>query len=253
MVHSDFVHLHVHTQYSLLDGACHLKKLVERAKKLKMPALAITDHGNLFGTIQFYNYCLKYGVKPIIGCETYIAPDSRFNKDYKQIQDSNYHLVLLVKNKTGYRNLLKLTSLGHLEGFYYKPRIDKKILKQYNEGLIGLSACLKGEVAANILKGNLSAAYKKADEYLNIFGEGNFYLELMDNGLPEQKKVNQGLVKISKELGIPLVATNDVHYLDKDQAFAHEVLLGIQTQRTINDPQRFRFGSDTFYRALLKR
>ncbi len=247
MVHSDFVHLHIHTQYSLLDGACHLERLVDKAVKFKLPALAITDHGNLYGAIKFYNMCLNVGIKPIIGCEVYVAEGSRFRKDYKQSEESNYHLILLVKNEEGYRNLIKLVSLAYLEGFYYKPRVDKELLFQYNKGLICLSACLKGEIPSFIVKNEISKAYKCADEYLHIFGEGNFYLEIMENGLDEQRVINHNLIKISKELGIPLVATNDVHYVEKNEAFAHEVLLSIQTQTTLNDPNRFRFSSDTFY------
>jgi len=247
MIHADFVHLHIHTQYSLLDGACHLEKLVQKAKKLKLPALAITDHGNLFGAIHFYNLCLKHGVKPIIGCEVYVAPESRFKKEYKQGEESNFHLILLAKNEVGYKNLLKLTSAGFLEGFYYKPRIDKELLAAHSEGLIGLSACLKGEIPFAAVKGDINQAYKFADEYNTIFGKGNFYLEIMENGIKEQTIANKNLVKISKDLDIPLVATNDVHYLEQHQAFAHEVLMSIQTQTTIDDPKRFKFSSDTFY------
>jgi len=247
MEHSDFVHLHVHTQYSLLDGACLLDRLVDKAVQFKLPALAMTDHGNLFGAIKFYNLCIKRGVKPIIGSEVYVAAGSRFDKDYKPGLDSNYHLILLAKDEEGYTNLVKLVSLAHLEGFYYKPRVDRELLSQYSKGLIASSACLKGEIASCILSDNLPKAYKCADEYLNIFGKGNFYLEVMENGLPEQKKVNSNLIKISKELNIPLVATNDIHYLEKEEAFAHEALLAIQTQTTLTDPQRFKFNSDSFY------
>ncbi|MBU1366912.1 MAG: DNA polymerase III subunit alpha [Candidatus Omnitrophica bacterium] len=247
MIHSDFVHLHVHTQYSLLDGACLLERLIERARQFKLPALAITDHGNLFGAIKFYNLCIKAGIKPIIGCEVYLARGSRFKKDYRSGEDSNFHLLLLAKDEGGYKNLIKLVSLGYLEGFYYKPRVDKELLYKYSKGLLGLSACLKGEIASAIISGDVNKAYKLADEYLNIFGQGNFYLEIMENGLPEQKKVNQCLLKIAKDLNIPLVATNDVHYLEKNSAFAHEALLCIQTQTTISDPKHFKFNSDTFY------
>ncbi len=247
MMHSDFVHLHVHTQYSLLDGACKLEALVDKAAEYKMPALAMTDHGNLFGAIRFYNLCVKKGIKPIIGCEVYVAPASRFDKEYKPGSDTNYHLILLVKDEEGYANLCQLVSLAHLEGFYYKPRVDKEILRRYNKGLIASSACLKGEVASYILAQDIPKAYKAADEYLNIFGKGNFYLEIMDNGMKEQKQVNEALVKMSKELQIPLLATNDIHYLGKEESFAHEALLAIQTQTTLADPNRFRFSSDTFY------
>lgn len=247
MLHSDFVHLHVHTQYSLLDGACLLERLIKKALDCKMPALAITDHGNIFGAIKFYDLCIKEGIKPIIGCEVYVTAGSRFNREYKTIEDANYHLVLLAKDEEGYSNLIKLISLANIEGFYYKPRVDSEILSLYHKGLIAQSACLKGEIPSAILSGDLKKAYKIADNYLNIFGKDNFYLELMDNGLAEQKKVNCELLKISQDLDIPLVASNDVHYLEKEESFAHEALLAIQTQTTLSDPNRFRFNSNTFY------
>ena len=247
MVHADFVHLHVHTQYSLLDGACRLDRLIDKAHQFKLPALAITDHGNLFGAIKFYNQCLDKGIKPIIGCEVYVAPNSRFKKDYKQSEESSFHLLLLAKDEEGYKNLLVLTSLAYLEGFYYRPRVDKQLLSTYHKGLIATSACLKGEIASSVISNNINQAYKYADDYLHIFGKGNFYLEIMENGLKEQRVVNDYLLKISKDLDIPLIATNDVHYLEKEESFAHEVLLCIQTQATLVDPQHFKFGSDTFY------
>jgi DNA polymerase-3 subunit alpha len=247
MAHSDFIHLHVHTQYSLLDGACLLERLIEKAIKFKLPGLAITDHGNLYGAIKFYTQCLDAGIKPIIGCEVYVAPQSRFKKDYKSGEDSNFHLILLAKDEEGYRNLVKLVSLASLEGFYYKPRIDKEILSKYSDGLIGLSACLKGEIASSIIAGDVKTAYKIADDYLQIFKKENFYLELMENDLKEQRLVNDNLLKISKDLSMPTVATNDIHYLEKNESFAHEVLLCIQTQTTLSDPSRFKFNSDTFY------
>ncbi|MCK4520237.1 MAG: PHP domain-containing protein, partial [Candidatus Omnitrophica bacterium] len=247
MAHADFVHLHVHTQYSLLDGACLLGRLVDKAVQYKLPALAMTDHGNIFGAIKFYSLCMKKGIKPIIGCEVYVAQGSRFDKEYRPKGDNNYHLILLAKDKEGYSNLIKLVSLAHLEGFYYKPRVDKELLGEYHKGLIASSACLKGEIPSAIISGNINKAYKLADDYLNIFGKGNFYLEVMENGLSEQKKVNTQLIKISRDLDIPLVATNDVHYLEKEESFAQEALLAIQTQTTLDDPNRFRFNSDTFY------
>ncbi|RKY39011.1 MAG: DNA polymerase III subunit alpha, partial [Candidatus Omnitrophota bacterium] len=208
---SDFVHLHVHTQYSLLDGACHLERLIDKAKEYNLPALAITDHGNLFGAIKFYQLCLDKGIKPIIGCEVYIAKPSRFTKNYKNSEESAFHLLLLAKDKRGYQNLIKLVSLANLEGFYYKPRVDMELLEKYHDGLIALSACLKGEIPYFVLKGEVNTAYKLADTYQEVFGRGNFYLEIMDNDLKEQHKVNKYLLKISQDLGIPLVATNDVH------------------------------------------
>jgi DNA polymerase III subunit alpha len=248
MAHSDFVHLHVHTQYSLLDGACQLDRLVDKAVREKLPALAITDHGNICGAIQFYSLCLKKGVKPIIGCEMYMAPGSRHDKEGRTDEDGgNNHLILLAKNDEGYRNLIKLVSISHLEGFYYKPRVDKEAIAQHCKGLIASSACLKGEIPSLISAGKIDQAHKAADWYFNVFGEGNFYLELMENLIPEQAKVNKELINISRKLNIPLVATNDIHYLDKEDSFAHEVLLGIQTQTTLSDPKRFKFNSDTFY------
>jgi len=248
-VKKEFVHLHLHSQYSLLDGACHLERIIEKAKALDMKAVAITDHGNMFGVIDFYILANSTQLKPIIGVEFYEAPTTRFDKSQslKSKEDTNFHLVALAKNNTGYKNLLKLVSLSYLEGFYYKPRIDLELLQKYKEGLIILSGCLKGRIPRLILEDKINQAYKTADDYYQILGKGNFYLELMDTGLKEQKKVNSVLLKISKDLGIPLVATNDVHYIEKEDAFSHEVLLCIQTQTTLSDPKRMRFETDEFY------
>jgi DNA polymerase-3 subunit alpha len=246
MKHADFVHLHVHTQYSLLDGMIRLDELFKKAREYKMPAISITDHGNMFGAIDFYQQAYKQGIKPIIGCETYVAPNSRFDKN-ASIGETARHLILLVKNMQGYKNLMKLTTAGYLEGFYYRPRIDKELLKECHEGLIASSACLHGEIASLIVRGNMEEAKKAARNYQAIFGEDNFYLEIMENGLPEQKIANAGLIEISKELSIPLVATNDCHYLNRDHAEAHEVLLCIQTGKTVEDADRMRLGTDQFY------
>jgi DNA polymerase-3 subunit alpha len=244
MKHSDFVHLHLHTQYSLLDGMIRLEDLFKKAREYKMPALAITDHGNMFGVVDFYQQAYKHGIKPIIGCELYVAQ----NKLTDQIPgERSRHLIVLVKNAQGYKNLMKLTSTAYLKGFYYRPRVDKELLKEYHEGLIASSACLQGEVASCILQGNIEAAKNAAMNYLEIFGEGNFYLELMENGLPDQKIVNAGLIELSKELSIPLIATNDCHYLDRDHAEAHDVLLCIQTGKTMADKDRMSLGTDQFY------
>jgi len=243
----NFVHLHSHTQYSLLDGACLLEELVKLAQAYNMPALAITDHGNMFGAIEFYLLCKKMQIKPIIGCESYLAPVSRFEKSSHGIHDSAYHLVLLAKNNTGYHNLMKLVSAAFLEGFYYKPRIDKEILAQHADGLVCTSACLKGELSHLILSGQTPEAYKAAGQYSDIFGKGNFYLELQDHGLQEQLKVNKVLIQMSKDLNLPLTASNDFHYLQKNHAYAHEALLCIQTQTTLEDPNRMRFKTDEFY------
>jgi len=246
MIHSDFVHLHVHTQYSLLDGACLLSRLIDKAKSFRMPALAITDHGNIFGAVEFYNKCRQAGIKPIIGVEAYIASGGRFSRNSSE-KEKNYHIILLAKDETGYKNLIKLISISYLEGFYYKPRIDKDVLSEHSEGLIGLSACLKGEIPSLILENRLHAATAAADDYQQIFGKGNFFLEVMDNGIKEQQEVNRQLYLIGQDIKIPLVATNDVHYIEKEDAFAHEVLLCIQTQTTLSDPNRMRFSSDSFY------
>ncbi|MBU1998995.1 MAG: DNA polymerase III subunit alpha, partial [Candidatus Omnitrophica bacterium] len=247
MARSDFIHLHLHTQYSLLDGACRLPELINLAKQYKMDSLAITDHGNMFGAVDFYLEAQKNGIKPIIGSEVYIAPRSRFDKSSSGIEEAAYHLILLVKDETGYKNLTKLVSMGYLEGFYYRPRIDKDVLASHHQGLIGLSACLKGEIPGLLQQDRFNDALKVADEFSQLFGKDNFYLELQENKIPEQKKVNLGLIKISRELKIPLVATNDVHYLHKEQASAHEALLCIQTQATLNDSNRMRFQTDEFY------
>jgi len=247
MKHSDFVHLHVHTQYSLLDGMIRLDDLFKKAKEYAMPAIAITDHGNMFGAIDFYKQAYTNGIKPIIGCELYVAPRSRFDKTTSSIGEATRHLVVLVKNMQGYKNLMKLTSAAHIEGFYYRPRVDKELLKQYSEGLIVSSACLHGEIAFHIVRGNMDEARKAAREYLEIFGEDNFYLEIMENGIPEQKIANQGLIELSKELSIPLIATNDCHYLNADHAEAHNILLCIQTGKTVEDNDRMSMTSDQFY------
>ena len=247
MPHSDFVHLHLHTQFSLLDGACRIPELLALANQFKMPSLAITDHGNMFGAIDFYIEARKAGIKPIIGCEAYIAPGSRLEKSSAGIEDAAYHIILLAKDETGYGNLMKLVSIGYLEGFYYRPRIDKEALEQYSKGLIGLSACLKGEIPSLLRQRRFNDALKCADTYLQIFGKDNFFLEVQGNSLPEQAIVNVDLIKLSKELNIPLIATNDVHYLTKERAASHEALLCIQTQTTLDDPNRMRFGTDEFY------
>ena len=247
MHHSDFVHLHTHTEYSLLDGANQIDDLIELAQKFKMPALAITDHGNMFGAVEFYQKAIKGGVKPIIGCEVYVAPASRLEKNALGIKNASYHLILLASDAAGYKNLLKLITSAHLEGFYYRPRIDKEILSQHSKGLIGLSSCLKGEVPYKINKGDMEGAKKALGEYIDILGKENFYLEIMDNRIEEQNKVNKELISLSKEFGMPLVATNDCHYLKKEDAKAHDILLCIQTGKTINDTDRLRFSTDDFY------
>ena len=247
MKQSNFVHLHNHTQYSLLDGASLLTELVNLAHVYNMPSVAITDHGNMFGAIEFYMLCKKIGIKPIIGCEVYIAPESRFDKSSHGIQEATYHLILLAKNAQGYHNLMKLVSIGYTEGFYYKPRIDKEVLRAHSQGLICSSACLKGEIAHLVMSDRLEQAYRTAGEFSELFGKGNFYLELMDHGIPEQHKVNKALVKMGKDLNLGLVATNDCHYLQQSHARAQEALLCIQTQTTLDAPNHMRMQTDEFY------
>ncbi|MEE9523690.1 MAG: DNA polymerase III subunit alpha, partial [Thermodesulfovibrionales bacterium] len=246
MQHSDFVPLHIHTEYSLLDGAIKIKELFETAESYKMPAVAITDHGNLFGAVQFYTKAIKAGIKPIIGCEIYVAPRSRFDKE-KQTDKHNYHLILLARDNDGYKNLVTLVSRAYLEGFYYKPRIDMDLLEQYSGGLIGLSSCLKGEVPGNLNRGMIDEAREAALRYKHLLGSDNFFLELQDNGIEEQYEVNEKLKELSRELHIPLVATNDCHYLRSDDVKAHDVLLCIQTGKTVNSENRMRFRTDQLY------
>ncbi len=256
-MHSEFVHLHNHTEYSLLDGACRLtddrgkpaELLHIISKEYKMPALAITDHGNMYGAMEFFSACRESGIKPIVGCEVYLAPGSRFDKENKRGSDTEnyFHLTLLAKDFTGYQNLMHIVSLGFLEGFYYKPRIDKELLRKHHEGIIALSGCLQGEVAKSLMKDKFAEAEKLAQEYRDIFGKDNYYLEVMDHGLEDQKRIIPHLMELSSKSGIPLVATNDCHFLKKDDAYDHDVLLCIGTGRTLDDPGRMKFSSDQFY------
>jgi len=248
MEHSDFVHLHVHTEYSVLDGLSKIDPLLERARKFNMPAMAITDHGNMFGAIMFYQTALNHGIKPIIGCEVYVAPGSRFDrKPSEDTDEKSFHLILLAKDIKGYKNLMELVSIGYLEGYYYKPRVDMAVLARYHEGLICLSGCLKGEVSMRILKNRIAEAEESAGKYLEIFGKGNYYLEIQDHFLDDQKKVNAELVRMSKQTGIPLAATNDVHYVNKEDAKAQDALLCIQTGKLLSDTNRLKFPNDEFY------
>ena len=242
-----FVHLHVHSEYSLLDGACRIPELTKRAAELKMPALALSDHGNLFGAIEFYQECRKAGIKPIIGCEVYLAPGSRLERKANSAKEASTHLLLLAKNETGYHNLVKLVSSAHLDGMYYKPRIDKTILHELSEGLIGTSACLAGEVARHIMAGRMKEAEQSIDSFKSIFAPGDFYLEIADHGIPQQRAVATELVKYSKKFGLKIVATNDVHYVRKEHAAAHDVLLCIQTGTKIHDENRMRYHGPEFY------
>ncbi|MCR4715595.1 MAG: DNA polymerase III subunit alpha [Lachnospiraceae bacterium] len=242
-----FTHLHVHTEYSLLDGASKINELVNRAKELNMNSLAITDHGVMYGVIAFYKACKNAGIKPIIGCEVYVAPDSRFIKETTKGKDRYYHLILLAENDTGYKNLIKIVSKGFTEGFYYKPRVDKELLSKYHEGIICLSACLQGEIACYLKTDLYDEAKKAALWYQNTFGEDNYFLEMQYHGYEEQIKVNQGLLRLHNETNIPLVATNDSHYTLASDAYAHDVLLCIQTGSLLSDENRMRYTGGQFY------
>lgn len=242
----NFTHLHVHTEYSLLDGSSKIKELVKEVKELGMDSIAITDHGVMYGAIDFYKEALKVGIKPIMGCEVYVASGSRFDKSYSK-QNTYYHLVLLAENNEGYKNLIKLVSFGFTEGFYYKPRIDLEILKKYSKGIIGLSACMGGAVARSILTHSYEKAKEFALIYNDIFGQGNFFLELQDHGIENQIIVNENLIKLSKETGIPLVCTNDIHYIKAEDAEPHDILLCIQTGKTVEDENRMRYLGGQYY------
>ncbi|MBT3517426.1 MAG: DNA polymerase III subunit alpha, partial [Nitrospina sp.] len=245
---SNFVHLHLHTSFSLLDSSLRHEALFKRAAEFKMPAVAMTDHGNMFGAVDFYTGAKKYGLKPIIGCEVYVAPESRHDKkDKHDLRDASYHLILLAQNEKGYKNLLKLVTLGYMEGFYYKPRIDKELLSEHAEGLIALSSCGRGEVAYNVNKENIPRAIKVADQYRDIMGPENFFLELQNHKMEYQEKINNELVKIGNKLSLPLVATNNCHYLDREDFDAHEILLCLQTGKTMSDQHRMRYPSDEYY------
>ncbi len=246
MEKTDFVHLHMHTEYSLLDGAIKIPQLVSKIKELGMKSVAITDHGNMFGAMSFYKECIKNDIKPILGCEVYVAPRSRLNKE-AGIDNKYTHLILLAKNIAGYKNLIKLVSYGYSDGFYSKPRIDKDLLKKYSKDLICLSACMAGEVPQLILNDKLDKAVEVAKEFSEIFGKENYFLEMQENGIAEQKIVNQGLIKISRQTGIELVATNDCHYLTKEDYFVHEILLCLQTGKKLSDKDRMRFPTNEFY------
>ena len=242
-----FTHLHVHTEYSLLDGSCKIKELAARAKELGMDSMAITDHGVMYGVIDFYRAAREVGIKPIIGCEVYVAPGSRFDRENTNGEDRYYHLVLLAENDTGYHNLMKIVSKGFVDGFYYKPRVDYEVLETYHEGVIALSACLAGEVQRYLARGMYEEACRSARHYEEIFGKGNFFLELQDHGIPTQKTVNQGLMRMSRELSMDLVATNDIHYILAEDAAAHDILLCIQTGKKVSDENRMRYEGGQYY------
>src|SRR5947208_183647 len=248
MSRDSFVHLHLHTEYSLLDGSIRMKELMKKAAEFKMPAVAITDHGNLFGAIEFYQEAQRAGVKPIIGCEAYIAPGSQKDRPASR-RDAAYHITLLAENDTGYRNLVKLGTAGYLDGFHYAPRIDKELLAARSSGLIGLSGCLAGEVNSAIQANNIEKAKQSAAQYRDIFGAGNFFIELHDHGIEEQRKCNSVLPKIARDLGIGLVAANDVHFLRRSDHEAHDVMLCIGTGKMVQDETRMRYVPELYFKS----
>src|SRR5262245_9982657 len=243
---SDFVHLHLHTEYSLLDGACRIDEVLDQAAALKMPALAVTEHGNMFSSVVFHDHARARGIKPILGCEVYVAPGSRLTKSGNPGETAN-HLILLAETAEGYHNLIKLVSAGYMEGFYYKPRIDKELLARHAKGLIGMSSCLKGEVAEGLSHQQQRKAVEAAATYRDILGPGNFFLEMQWHGIDEQRIVNGGLPAIARDLNLPLVCTNDVHYVRETDAHPHDILLCIGTGKAYSDPKRMRYESRNFF------
>jgi DNA polymerase-3 subunit alpha len=248
MAYKKFVHLHLHTEYSLLDGSVRIGEVVQRTRDYQMPAVAITDHGNMFGVIEFYQKAMAAGVKPIIGSELYLSTTSRFEK-VRTSGGHYYHLILLVKNREGYRNLIKLSTKGYLEGFYYKPRIDRTLLREHAKGLIGLSSCIQGEIARHLVRKDYAGAREACLSYLEIFEDGDFYLEVQNHGLEEEEIVVEGMKRLSAELGVPLAATNDVHFLDREDHEAHDILLCVQTNRDRNDPNRLRYNEELYFKS----
>src|SRR6202163_1015930 len=243
---SEFVHLHLHTEFSLLDGACRIDELLDQAVKLKMPAIAVTEHGNMFSSVIFHDHARARGLNPILGCEVYVAPGDRQDKSGVPGPTQN-HLVLLAENLEGYHNLIKLVSAGYTEGFYYKPRIDKELLARHAKGLIGLSSCLKGEVAEGLSQRQERKAIDAAGAYRDILGPGNFFLEMQWHGIEDQRVVNSGLPAIARDLNLPLVCTNDVHYLRETDAHPHDILLCIGTGKAFTDPKRLRYEAKQFF------
>src|SRR5881227_2817679 len=243
---SDFVHLHLHTEYSLLDGACRIDELLDQARKLEMPAIAVTEHGNMFSSVIFHDHARARGLNPILGCEVYVAPGSRLTKNGNPGETQN-HLVLLAETLEGFHNLIKLVSAGFTDGFYYKPRIDKELLAQHSKGLIGMSSCLKGEVAEGLSHQQDRRAVEAAAAYRDILGPGNFFLEMQWHGIDEQRVVNAALPAIARDLHLPLVCTNDVHYVREADSHPHDVLLCIGTGKAFSDPKRLRYDSRQFF------
>ena len=242
-----FTHLHVHTEYSLLDGSNKIKEYVKRVKELGMDSAAITDHGAMYGVIDFYRACKEEGINPVLGCEVYVAPNSRFDREVTGGDDRYYHLVLLAENNKGYENLMKIVSRGYTEGYYYKPRVDMEVLREFHGGIIALSACLAGEVPRYIEKGLIEEAEQAALKYQECFGKDNYFLELQDHGIPAQSTVNTALIGMSRKLDIPLVCTNDVHYTYAEDVEPHDILLCIQTGKKLSDENRMRYEGGQYY------
>src|SRR5438093_5250617 len=250
MAGKSFVHLHNHSQFSLLDGASKLEELVEQAARYDMPAVAVTDHGNLFGAIPFFEAAAERGIKPILGCETYLAPGSRTDRTPTGTgKKPYYHLLLLARDLQGYRNLMQLSTAGFLEGYYYRPRIDRELLSKHSGGLIATSTCLGGEIPQLILSGRRADAERVACEYREIFGPENFFFEIQDQGIQEEKSLNEVLVPMGRRLGIPLLATNDCHFLNREDHFAHDILICIQTGKTVKDTDRMRFTQEHYFKS----
>src|SRR2546426_1819385 len=248
MPRDSFVHLHLHTEYSLLDGAIRMRELMKKAREFKMPAVAMTDHGNLFGAIEFYQEAKRAGIKPIIGCEAYIAPRSHKDRP-NSMREAAYHFTLLARDEIGYHNLVKLVSTAHLDGFHYRPRIDKELLAAHSKGLIGLSGCLASEVNSAIQSDNIDKAKQAAAEYRDILGPENFFIELHDHGMDEQRRCQAGLPKIAKDLGLGLAAANDVHFLRRDDHDAHDVMLCIGTGKMVQDESRMRYTPELDFKS----
>ncbi|MCC6152187.1 MAG: PHP domain-containing protein, partial [Candidatus Hydrogenedentes bacterium] len=245
--HSPFVHLHMHSEYSVLDGQSKIYEIIERCQKYGMRACALTDHGALFGALEFYQAARKAGIKPIIGSELYVAKNSRFDKTGRSAGASSNHFLLLCENEIGYHNLCKLSSLGYTEGFHYKPRVDFELLAKYKEGLIATSACLAGEIPQFLLNDARDAANESIKKFIDLYGRDNFLIEIMDHGIPEQVKINPMLAELAEHHGLMVIATNDCHYTDKEDAVSHEALLAIQTAATLDQEDRFRFPTPEFY------
>jgi len=242
---NNFVHLHNHSDYSLLDGAMKTGAMAKRAADLGQPALALTDHGNMFGAVEFYKACTDQGIKPIIGTEAYVTGD-RHNRTSDK-RNKSYHMILLAKNATGYQNLVQLSSQGFLEGFYYRPRIDRDLLSQHSEGIIGLSACMSGEPNFHLRTGNVKAAVEAAAAYRDILGKDNYFLEIQNHGIEEEARIRQLMPEVAKQTGCPIIATNDCHFLDRDHHEAHDILMALQTGKTLNDPSRWRSNTPEIY------